>query len=124
MTLRASPYCCCPGGTAVDWPISTLLEALHRKKNRDSLVVQDVTKNAREALQRLNNDTRVFVSLRNGTDQTKTGLISGATASSREMNELQFDPESHEQNSTFNQEKTSIFLCLGRALSLRRNNRD
>ncbi len=66
---------------------------------------------AEEALALLDQDTHVFVDLRDGTEQAKTGTIPGAVASSRGMMEFHIDPESPAHKPAFNQDKTYIFYC-------------
>lgn len=46
-----------------------------------------------DALGLVDNDTHVFVDLRDGTEQAKSGIIPGAIASSRGMMEFHIDPE-------------------------------
>ncbi|MFN2332582.1 MAG: CbiX/SirB N-terminal domain-containing protein, partial [Halomonas sp.] len=46
------------------------------------------------ALPLVDSDTHVFVDLRDGVEQAKTGVIPGAIASSRGMMEFHIDPES------------------------------
>ena len=53
----------------------------------------------------------VFVDLRDGTEQTKSGMIPGAVASSRGMMEFHIDPESPAHKPEFNQDKTYVFYC-------------
>ena len=53
----------------------------------------------------------VFVDLRNGMEQAKTGVIVGAVASSRGMMEFHIDPESPVHKPEFNQAKTYVFYC-------------
>ena len=59
-----------------------------------------------DALGLVDNDTHVFVDLRDGTEQSKTGTIPGAVASSRGMMEFHIDPESPAHKPAFNQDKT------------------
>ncbi len=88
---------------------------------------QSITKNSREivreaiaavpsisieeALQLVDNDSHVFVDLRDGTEQAKTGLIPGAVPSSRGMMEFHLDPASPAHKPEFNQDKTYVFYC-------------
>ncbi len=53
----------------------------------------------------------VFVDLRDGTEQAKTGMIPGAVASSRGMMEFHLDHESPAHKPEFNQDKTYVFYC-------------
>ncbi|WP_370402387.1 rhodanese-like domain-containing protein [Sulfitobacter sp. JB4-11] len=53
----------------------------------------------------------VFVDLRDGTEQAKTGIIPGAVASSRGMLEFHIDPDSPAHKPEFNQDKTYVFYC-------------
>ena len=64
-----------------------------------------------DALGLVDNDTHVFVDLRDGTEQAKTGIIPGAIASSRGMMEFHIDPESPAHKPAFNQDKTYVFYC-------------
>lgn len=64
-----------------------------------------------DALGLANSPDHVFVDLRDGTEQAKTGIIPGAVASSRGMMEFHIDPESPAHKPEFNQNKTYIFYC-------------
>ena len=64
-----------------------------------------------EALSLVNSGTHVFVDLRDGIEQTKSGIIPGAIASSRGLMEFHIDPESPAHKPAFNQDKTYIFYC-------------
>ncbi|RXV58715.1 sulfurtransferase [Roseovarius sp. A46] len=64
-----------------------------------------------EALPLVGSETHVFVDLRDGTEQAKTGMIPGAVASSRGMMEFHIDPESPAHKPEFNQDKTYVFYC-------------
>jgi rhodanese-related sulfurtransferase len=66
---------------------------------------------AEEALALKDSPDHVFVDLRDGTEQAKTGVIAGAVASSRGMMEFHIDPESPAHKSEFNQDKTYVFYC-------------
>lgn len=66
-----------------------------------------------EALPLVGSDAHVFVDLRDGTEQAKTGRIPGAIASSRGVMEFHVDPESPAHNPAFDQDKTYIFYCAG-----------
>ena len=55
--------------------------------------------------------SRLYVDLRDGTEQAKTGMIAGAVASSRGMMEFHIDPESPAHKPEFNQDKTYVFYC-------------
>ena len=66
---------------------------------------------AEEALSLLGSPDHVFVDLRDGTEQAKTGVIPGAVASSRGMMEFHVDPESPVHKPEFNQDKTYVFYC-------------
>lgn len=67
-----------------------------------------------DALGLVDNDTHVFVDLRDGTEQSKTGAIPGAVASSRGMMEFHIDPESPAHKPAFNQDKTYVFGAVRR----------
>ena len=64
-----------------------------------------------EALQLIGRDDHVFVDLRDGTEQTKTGTIPNAVASSRGMIEFHIDPASPAHKPEFAQDKTYVFYC-------------
>ena len=53
----------------------------------------------------------VFVDLRDGTEQAKTGMIPGAFASSRGMMEFHIDPASPAHKPALAQDKTYVFYC-------------
>lgn len=53
----------------------------------------------------------VFVDLRDGIEQAKSGVIEGAVRSSRGMMEFHIDPESPVHKPEFNQDKTFVFYC-------------
>jgi len=64
-----------------------------------------------EAMELVNSPDHVFVDLRDGIEQEKTGRIAGAVASSRGLMEFHIDPESPAHKPEFNQDKTYIFYC-------------
>jgi len=64
-----------------------------------------------EALPLVGSDTHVFVDLRDGTEQAKSGTIPGAIVSSRGMMEFHIDPISPVHKPAFNQDKTYVFYC-------------
>lgn len=66
---------------------------------------------ADEALTLVGSPDHVFVDLRDGTEQARTGVIPGAVASSRGMMEFHLDPESPAHKPEFNQDKTYVFYC-------------
>lgn len=66
---------------------------------------------ADEALSLADSPDHVFVDLRDGNEQAKTGMIPGAIASSRGMMEFHIDPQSSVHKPEFNQEKTYVFYC-------------
>lgn len=66
---------------------------------------------AEEALSLVGSPDHIFVDLRDGTEQAKTGVIPGAVASSRGMMEFHIDPESPAHKPEFNQDKTYVFYC-------------
>ena len=66
---------------------------------------------AEEAVGLSGSSGHVFVDLRDGTEQAKTGTIPGAIASSRGMMEFHIDPESAAHKPEFNQDKTYVFYC-------------
>jgi len=63
------------------------------------------------ALSLTNSTEHVFVDLRDGTEQAKTGVIPGAVRSSRGMLEFHIDPQSPAHKTEFSQDKTYIFYC-------------
>ncbi|MFK7881611.1 rhodanese-like domain-containing protein [Roseobacter sp.] len=67
--------------------------------------------NVEDAAKLVGSEDHVFVDLRDGTEQVKTGVIPGAIASSRGMMEFHIDPESPAHNPAFNQDKTYVFYC-------------
>ena len=64
-----------------------------------------------DAVALVGSDDHVFVDLRDGTEQAKTGIIPGAVASSRGMMEFHLDPASPAHKPEFNQDKTYVFYC-------------
>lgn len=66
---------------------------------------------AEDAMDLVGSPDHVFVDLRDGTEQAKTGTIEGAIASSRGMMEFHIDPESPVHKPEFNQDKTYVFYC-------------
>lgn len=66
---------------------------------------------ADEALTLVGSPDHVFVDMRDGTEQARTGVIPGAVASSRGMMEFHLDPESPAHKPEFNQDKTYVFYC-------------
>ncbi len=66
---------------------------------------------AEDALSLVGSPDHVFVDLRDGTEQSKTGVIPGAVASSRGMMEFHIDPESPAHKPEFNQDKAYVFYC-------------
>lgn len=64
-----------------------------------------------EAMALVGSDSHVFVDLRDGTEQARTGLVPGAVASSRGMMEFHIDPESPAHKPEFDQDKTYVFYC-------------
>ena len=66
---------------------------------------------AEEAVSLIASSDHVFVDLRDGTEQTGTGIIPGAIVSSRGMMEFHIDPKSPVHKPEFNQDKTYVFYC-------------
>lgn len=64
-----------------------------------------------EALQLVGREDHVFVDLRDGAEQARTGIIPGAVVSSRGMMEFHIDPESPAHKPELNQDKTYVFYC-------------
>lgn len=64
-----------------------------------------------DAMALVGSPDHVFVDLRDGTEQAKTGVIPGAVKSSRGMMEFHIDPESPAHKPEFNQDKTYVFYC-------------
>jgi len=69
------------------------------------------TISAEEAMNLASSPDHVFVDLRDGTEQAKTGVIPCAVASSRGMMEFHIDPESPAHKPELNQNKTYVFYC-------------
>ena len=119
--------CCCSGVGRVDWPLNALISWLKSARNRKSTMNQTITKSAKdivktaltavsaisveEALSLVESPNHVFVDLRDGTEQAKTGIIPGAVQSSRGMIEFHIDPKSPIHKPKFNQDKTFVFYC-------------
>lgn len=96
-------------------------------RNRKSSMPQDINKSskeivkaalaavpaisAEEAVALVDSPDHVFVDLRDGTEQAKTGMIPGAVASSRGMIEFHIDPESPAHKPELNQDTTYVFYC-------------
>ena len=112
----------------IDWPLAALLGTVRRVlKREEETMGQTITKSAKdivraaltnvpaisveEALPLVTSETHVFVDLRDGTEQAKTGRIPGAVASSRGMMEFHIDPDSPAHKPEFNQDKTYVFYC-------------
>lgn len=66
---------------------------------------------AEAALGLVHSPDHVFVDLRDGTEQAKTGVIEGAIRSSRGMIEFHVDPDSAAHKPEFNQDRTYVFYC-------------
>ena len=66
---------------------------------------------AEEALELVGSPDHVFVDLRDGDEQQKTGVIAGAIPSSRGMIEFHIDPKCPAHKPEFNQDKTYVFYC-------------
>ncbi len=66
---------------------------------------------AEEALALVDSPDHVFVDLRDGTEQARTGTIPGAIASSRGMMEFHIDPECPAHKPEFSADKTFVFYC-------------
>jgi len=66
---------------------------------------------AEDALALVGSPDHVFIDLRDGNEQAKTGMIAGAVASSRGMMEFHIDPESPAHKPEFNQDKAYVFYC-------------
>jgi rhodanese-related sulfurtransferase len=66
---------------------------------------------AEEAMSLVESPVHVFVDLRDGTEQARTGMIPGAVASSRGMMEFHVDPRSPVHKPELNQDKTYVFYC-------------
>ena len=113
--------CGCSGPS--DWPLSAILNWLNGDRIMPQTITQsskDIVKaalkeipsiSAKEALKLIGSSEHVFVDLRDGSEQQKTGLIEGAIASSRGMLEFHIDPESPVHNPAFIQDKTYVFYC-------------
>ena len=126
-TMRVPAACGCGCGEAVDWPIGAMLKWYRSKRTRNSEMPQNITKSAKdivkdalsqvtaisaeEAMSLVGSPDHVFVDLRDGIEQAKTGIIAGAVASSRGMLEFHIDPDSPAHKPEFNQDKTYVFYC-------------
>jgi len=64
-----------------------------------------------EALALVDCPEHVFVDLRDGDEQAKSGVIAGAVSSSRGMIEFHIDPKCPAHKPEFNQKKTYVFYC-------------
>jgi len=98
---------------------------MHKKET--AVMAQNITKSSKDivkdalaavpaisvddAMSLVESDTHVFVDLRDGLEQAKSGIIPGAVASSRGMMEFHIDPESPVHKPEFNQDKTYVFYC-------------
>jgi rhodanese-related sulfurtransferase len=71
-----------------------------------------------DAIKLVKSSDHVFVDVRDGTEQAKTGIISGAIASSRGMVEFHIDPNSPVHKPAFNQDKTYVFYCAMAAMDM------
>lgn len=71
-----------------------------------------------DALPLVGSHTHVFVGLRDGAEQTKSGIIPGAVATSRGMMEFHIDLESPAHKPAFNLDKTYFSVPLAGALHL------
>jgi rhodanese-related sulfurtransferase len=127
MNERAAQFCSCAGAIALDWPLNSLLTRFRLKPKEDIAMAQEITKSSREivkeamsvvptisaddALSLVDSGTHVFVDLRDGTEQAKSGIIPGAIASSRGLMEFHIDPESPAHKPEFNHDKTYVFYC-------------
>ena len=84
-------------------------------KSSNDFVVQALaavpTISVGEALSLIDCPDHVFVDLRDGDEQAKTGVITGAVASSRGMIEFHIDPKCPAHKPEFNQAKTYVFYC-------------
>jgi rhodanese-related sulfurtransferase len=122
-TMQIPAACGCGSSGTSDWPLSAILNWIKGGQT----MAQDIKKSAKDmvkaalstvpaisvedALGLVDTDTHVFVDLRDGTEQARTGLIPGAIASSRGMMEFQIDPENPAHKPAFNQDKTYVFYC-------------
>ena len=66
---------------------------------------------ADEAVALTRSPDHVFVDLRDGAEQERTGVIPGAIVSSRGMMEFHLDPDSPAHKPEFAQDKTYLFYC-------------
>ena len=127
MKERAPQACCCPGAGAINWPLDAILAWWAKIFERDQSMAQTITRSSKdivkqaltavpaitveEAMDLVGSEEHVFVDLRDGIEQAKSGLIPGAIASSRGMLEFHIDPESPAHKPEFNQNKTYVFYC-------------
>ena len=66
---------------------------------------------AEEAIEFVGRDDHVFVDVRDGIEQAKTGVIPGAVVSSRGMLEFHLDPDSPAHKPELSGDKIFIFYC-------------
>ena len=123
MQVPAACGCGCGCCGTSDWPLTAILNwikggqatAQNIKKSAKDIVKAALSTvpaiSVEDALGLVDNDTHVFVDLRDGTEQAKTGIIPGAIASSRGMMEFHIDPECPAHKPAFNQDKTYVFYC-------------
>ena len=71
-----------------------------------------------EAMALATSEAHVFVDVREAVEQSRTGIIPGAIASSRSMMEFHLDPASPAHKPAFNQAKTYVFYCASGGRSL------
>lgn len=125
--LRLPAACACGSGGALDWPLEALIAWYTKRRKRKPTMPQKITRSAseivqaamdavpaisaEEALALAGSPDHVFVDLRDGTEQAKSGMIPGAVASSRGMMEFHIDPECPAHKPEFSQDKTFVFYC-------------
>ena len=66
---------------------------------------------AEEAITLVDSPDHLFVDLRDGNEQARSGVIAGAVASSRGVIEFHIDPKCPAHKPEFNQDKTYVFYC-------------
>lgn len=125
--LRVPAACACGSADALDWPLDALIAWCANLRNRKPTMPQKITKSSKDivkaamdavpaisaevALALADSPDHVFVDLRDGTEQAKTGTIPGAVVSSRGMMEFHIDPESPVHKPEFSEDKTFVFYC-------------
>jgi rhodanese-related sulfurtransferase len=125
--IYVSSICSCGCSGQLNWQFNDLINWLKSIMERKLNMAQTITKSAKDlvkaaisevpaisvedALALVGSSDHIFVDLRDGTEQVKSGIIEGAVTSSRGMMEFHIDPESPAHKPEFNQDKTYVFYC-------------